>query len=62
MSNKNSGVKSAFAQGAGIKASSTKKCPPGFYRNSEGKCVKRHNPWGEKSKKNPTNSSQTTGP
>ena len=60
MSKKNSGVKSAFAQGAGIKESS--KCPPGFYRNSEGKCVKRHNPWGEGSKKNPTKSSQTTGP
>ena len=59
MSNKNSGVKSSFAEGAGLTKA---KCPPGFYRNSEGNCVKRHNPWGSGSKKNPTKSSQTTGP
>ena len=60
MSNKNSGVKPAFAQGAGIKTSSTKKCPPGFYKNSEGKCVKRHNPF--KDGRTPTSASRTTGP
>ena len=58
----NSKVKSSFAEGAGIKKAASGKCPPGFYKNSEGKCVKRHNPWGTGSKKNPTKSSQTTGP
>ena len=40
-----------------------KKCPEGQVFK-DGRCVPkpRHNPWGEKSKKNPTNSSQTTGP
>lgn len=66
MSNKNSGVKSAFASGAGLKPRTAsdpeapvragkKKCPPGqVFKN--GRCV-RYDPG-----YNPTKKSQTTGP
>tara|TARA_B100000287_G_C20442084_1_gene706024 strand:- start:19 stop:159 length:141 start_codon:yes stop_codon:yes gene_type:complete len=38
MANKNSGVKTSFAEGAGLTKA---KCPSGFYRNKEGKCVQK---------------------
>ena len=73
-----SNVQSSFAEGAGLKKKAKprtaadpqapvragrKKCPEGQVFK-DGRCVPkpRHNPWGEKSTKNPTNSSQTTGP
>jgi hypothetical protein len=40
MANKNSGVKSSFAEGAGL-TERNKPCPSGFYRNKAGKCVQK---------------------
>jgi len=50
MANKNSGVKSSFADGAGLTERTAadpgardrnKPCPSGFYRNKAGKCVQK---------------------
>ena len=69
MANKNSGIKSSFAEGAGLSPrtaadpqasvrSGKKKCPPGqIFKN--GRCVK-YNPF--KDGRTPTSASQTTGP
>ena len=67
MANKNSGVKSAFASGAGLSPRTAAdpgakarngKCPPGQVRKN-GKCVK-YNPF--KDGRTPTSASRTTGP
>ena len=67
MANKNSGVKSAFASGAGLTERTAAdpgakarngKCPPGQVRKN-GKCVK-YNPF--KDGRTPTGVSKTTGP
>ena len=69
MANKNSGVKSSFAEGVGLTERTAadpeapvragkKKCPPGkVFKN--GRCVK-YNPFNDG--RTPTAASQTTGP
>ncbi len=58
MAKKNSGVKSSFAKGAGVKKPASGKCPKGYVMKNA-KCVK-YNPF--KDGRTPTSASQTTGP